>query len=110
MHVPAGLEECALTKSRYRPHPFGLVMPRRGRTPAIRSIMKISQRRWLSAVRMAAVTGLTMLITGLAGALFRRAAKKAVKKQQSAQIAREDAEAKARMDGEGGSMQPVAVH
>lgn len=72
--------------------------------------MKISQRRWLSAVRMAAVTGLTMLITGLAGALFRRAAKRSVQKKQKEQVAREDAEAKARMDGEGGAMQPVAVH
>jgi hypothetical protein len=72
--------------------------------------MKISQRKWLTVVRMAAVTGLTMLITGLAGALFKRAAKRAVKKQQSERVSREDAEAKARMDGEGGSMQPVAVH
>ncbi len=72
--------------------------------------MKISQRRWLTAVRMAAVTGLTMLITGLAGALFKRAAKRTVKKQASEKVSREDAEAKARMDGEGGAMQPVAVH
>lgn len=61
-------------------------------------------------MRMAAVTSLSMLLTGLVGALFRRAAKRAVKKEQAAQVAREDAEAKARMDGEGGSMQPVAMH
>jgi hypothetical protein len=72
--------------------------------------MKISQRKWLTTVQMAAVAGLTMLITGLAGALFRRAAKRAAKRQQSEQVTREDVEAKARMDGEGGSMQPVAVH
>ena len=71
---------------------------------------------------MAAGTGVMVLLTGIAGALLRRAAKqqqqrskgeprelrprsRAERRQQ-----REDAEAKARMDGEGGSMQPVAVH
>jgi hypothetical protein len=71
--------------------------------------MKISQRRWLSAVRMAAVTGLTMLLAGLGRALLRRAALRRAKAEKAAD-AGEDAEAKARMDGEGGSMQPVAVH
>lgn len=61
-------------------------------------------------MRMAAVSSLAMLLTALGGALLRRAAKRAEKRVKAEQVGREDAEAKARMDGEGGSMQPVAVH
>jgi hypothetical protein len=51
-----------------------------------------------------------MLLAGLGRALLKRAAQRAQRKGKGDEVSREDAEAKARMDGEGGSMQPVAVH
>lgn len=71
--------------------------------------MKTTKRKKTSTgAKVAAAAGLGLVVAGLVSALFK--AVNAEKRAQLPPVALEDEEAAARFDGEGGSMQPVAVH
>lgn len=68
----------------------------------------VRARKKKPSTRVVAVAGASLVVAGLVSAIFKASSRRKAR-AAAKPIAKEELEAEARMEGEGGSMQPVAV-